>query len=249
MALTLESGARDLVIRARSGDQNAMGMIAEIRKKAATGHAKAKAGFEAIHAYIRKNPTAENKARIDKDSTIGSEASGVLRDLHRNVKRSGSSMGAEGDATSEAAQTCYMLLALPKMGGERALNAATVTLANGPQLTDGRIRAIGNAIPNEDARRLLFKFIIAYCVNGQEEDMPAQLLPYVKAGQCIGQARTLQMLRMPATPIAKLNSLTAYELGEMDNRVNAAMNGHIQQYHAPSGASGTATVQTSPQVH
>jgi hypothetical protein len=231
MALTLESGARDLVIRARSGDQNAMGMIAEVRKKAATGNAKAQAGFAAIHAYIKKNPSSENKVHIERDSKIGGEAADILRHLHRSVKRTDSRLGAEGSADNEPVQTCYMLLAIPTVGGERALNAATVTLANGPQLTDSRIRAIGDGIPNEQARSLLFKYIIAYCSNGSEDDLPSQLLPYVKAGQVIGQARTLQMMRMPSTPLAKLNDQTAYELGEVDRRISSAIASHVRQYH------------------
>ena len=210
--LTLESGAKDLVVRSRNGDQNAMAMIAEVRKAAQRGSVKARMGFEAIKQYIEKNPTAENAETRKWDRTIPSDAQKTLRDLRDAVKGqigSASRMGAEG---SDPELTCRILLALPKTGGERTLNAGTVALANGPKLTDARIRQIGSGFGDEALRELFYKHIVRFHPSMADE-VAEQLQPIVGAGQIVGQARALQVARLPNSPLSMVSPQTGWELG------------------------------------
>lgn len=213
MALTLKSGAEDIVIRARNGDQNAMGMIAEVRKAAKAGNAKAQMGFEAIRDYIARNPTKENRIATERDCVIGAEGVRVIRDLKKITKRS--LMGAEGssDEPRESIMTCLILLALPKTGGERTLNAGTVALANGPKLDDKRIRLIGEGIKDEDLRSFFYENIVRY-VPSNEAEIPPQLQPIATAGQVVGQARALQIARLPNSPVSLVSPQVGWELGE-----------------------------------
>src|ERR1700723_728530 len=155
MALTLKAGAADVVVRARDGDQNAMGMIAEVRKQALACNEISRMGFEAIREYIEKNPTAGNRVATEFDCVIGAEGVRVLRDLKSIASTTRSPMGSETNSEQdqrETIMTCLILLKLPKVGGERTLNAGTVALANGPKLTEARIRQIGEGIKDENLR-------------------------------------------------------------------------------------------------
>lgn len=54
----VQDAVAGLVIRARSGDQNAMGMIAEVRKAAQAGSPKAQYAYNCIEDYIKRNPAS-----------------------------------------------------------------------------------------------------------------------------------------------------------------------------------------------
>ena len=216
MALTVEKGAEDLVIRARNGDQLAMATLNEIRKAAQRGNQKAQMGFEAVKAYIQKNPTEANRKAMEKDVRISGEARQVLKDLRKVTKKS-SMMGAENASVPDPAtarDTCIIVLALPTVGGERALNAGCVLLANGPKLTDARIRQIGEAIKDESMRAYFYRYIVNYCPTGREPELPSQLDAIAKAGRVIGQARALQIARLPNSPVGLVSPNVGWELGE-----------------------------------
>lgn len=67
----IQDAVAGLVIRARSGDQNAMGMIAEVRKSAMAGNPKAQYAYKCLEDYIRRNPA--NISR-NKNVQVGDES-------------------------------------------------------------------------------------------------------------------------------------------------------------------------------
>lgn len=211
--LTLEKGAEDLVVRSRNGDQNAMALINEVRKAAARGNVKAQMGFEAIKTYIEKHPTEETKKHLQKEGTIGAEARQVLKDLRKvTTKTKKSIFGVESPATdSDPKDICIIILALPTVGGERALNAGCVLLANGPHLTDTRIRQIGEAITDPQLRAFFYQNIVNY--SPSDDHMPASLNAIAKAGKVVGQARMLQIARLPNTSLSIISPQVGWELG------------------------------------
>lgn len=234
---TLEAGAEDVVIRARNGDQNAMGMISEVGKQAKAGNPKAQQGFRAIQSYIEKNPTQANRVTLERDSHMGFEAVKVIQHL-KNITKRQSTMGADGPPDAEANRIlCVLIINLPFVGGERALNAGTVALANGPKLTDSKIRQIGETIPDDAIRTIFYRFVVQYCPNGSEGSLPRNLIPVAKAGQCVGQARAIQIARTPNGSLSSISPKTGWELGETQALINQAMAQHVQQYHAPQDAS------------
>ncbi len=63
----LQLAAEALVLRARQGDQNAMGMITQVKQAASRGVARCKESLAAISAYIKANPA-------DDQSDFGAES-------------------------------------------------------------------------------------------------------------------------------------------------------------------------------
>src|SRR4051812_32654626 len=66
---TLQLAAESLVLRARQGDQNAMGMIAQVREQASRGVQKCKESLAAIAAYIKANPLKEDSYNFGGEGT------------------------------------------------------------------------------------------------------------------------------------------------------------------------------------
>ena len=137
-----------------------------------------------------------------------------MKDLRKVTKQS--SIGAETLGTpdlSTARDTCIIVLALPTVGGERALNAGCVLLANGPKLTDARIRQIGDAIKDENMRSFFYQYIVNYCPSSADPNLPPNLDAIAKAGRVVGQARALQIARLPNAPVGLISPNVGWELG------------------------------------
>lgn len=180
-----QDAARDVVERARSGDQVAMGILAMVRDNAKKGDAKAMQSFRAINRYISKNPP----------NSIGAEVSDIT-----NPNASKAIQALWMNPTNET-----VVKALPLVG----FWPGAVALAHGPRLDEERLTEIQAVIP-EDARDE-FKGGVKFWQKKAPPDASDQ---HWLIGRIIGLARCLQRLQIPTVPIASFCPFTAWELGE-----------------------------------
>jgi hypothetical protein len=197
--------AADLVNRARLGDQNAIAGIAVCKHYADLGEKKFVKLRKAVREYIEAHPVE------DEGTQIGEEVLEAVRTLKDTVQK-----GEDG-----AQETCAVLLVLPNGGSEALCMGATV-LADGPPLTDQRIRKIGRNIQDEGRRGLFFRSAgaVPLCVPmvpvilemGREEDRVGQSV--IQAGRCVAMARGFQCMRVPNFPLTHLDPTFAWEFGD-----------------------------------
>lgn len=187
---SLDDAAKDLVLRARDGDQNAMGLIAEVRAQARAGSARARASQAALMAYVRAHPVQE--------SDIGAEA----RTHVRKIAKLGPMIAY------------VSLLRLPAFGPEAAL-AGAVTLANGPRLSGERVHDMGLLMDERD-QRPFFLGVTTCCCDAKRHAsrLPPRAACAVMAGQCVQIAFNLQRVRAPGTSISRFSPMAGWELGE-----------------------------------
>lgn len=115
---------RDIVLRSRAGDQNAIATIVETRKAAERGIARAKFAFGELSKYIRNHPISKRvsfgeeqpivalKTQIEAPSNLhyGAAVSGLVKD-----------------------------------------NTSIIVLANGPELTEEKVTSISQFCPEKDS--------------------------------------------------------------------------------------------------
>lgn len=123
-AKRMQTQVRDVVLRSRAGDQNAIAIIIETRKAAERGVARAKFAFGELSKYIRNHPVSKRisfgeespiialKTQIQAPSALhyGAAVSGLVKD-----------------------------------------KAAIVVLANGPEITPERVSCICECCPEKDS--------------------------------------------------------------------------------------------------
>ena len=212
MAQSIENHARDLVIRARAGDQLAVAMIGEVAESAKRGSAQAQKASEAIARYIDRNPTARPGER--NAPIVGAEVVSALSALQRITQRAKQNEGQFGHEAHET--TCLLLVTLPMVGGERAMNVGSTILSNGPLLTPGRINGITQSL-----RDPAFQDFFMTGVNDGKrridlDNLDRIVRPFVAAGQTLGSARLVQIVRCPEAPLSVLDPMVAWELGQDD---------------------------------
>ncbi len=193
MPSKLEAAAKELVDRSRLGDQNAMALISAARKASKRGNAKAKEACAAIFRYVEANPVEAPPVAIGAESVARLSA----------IKEHGSVIALRD------------LLMLP-LGGEDALLAGAVVLANGPPLTKEQITAMGTGIPNEEECKL-FYYAIQNCgkaLNELARVLPKKARCIMYAGQCVGMAHNIQRVRDPGIPVSAFSPMAGWELGE-----------------------------------
>lgn len=110
----MREAARELVERARLGDQNAMAMISCVREQAEQGNKRARTSFRLLKEYIEKHPSSDGHY---------SPESGLMKTLGENV----------GD---DAAISAWA-------PGVSDSYVAAVVVAGGPPLTKDRVSSIG----------------------------------------------------------------------------------------------------------
>jgi hypothetical protein len=157
-----EKEVKALVGRARMGDQNAMAILALVRRNASMGHERAQCAYAHIRDYIRENPP----------STMHGE----------NIE--------------------------PKMW-------AFIWLANGPMLTDTKLREFGASFGQDEPVFLHGLMFFRYKdklakVSSMFDALRSKVL---EIGQMFGQARNLQLVRLPASNLRAFNPRVGWELG------------------------------------
>jgi len=187
------AGASSLVRRARMGDQNAMGMLQTIAHDAEQGSAKARESLALIKSYIQANPPKVDESVSFGEEMVAKKATSVL------VKRQ--------DAPP------FVAIFFLSVGGDKAIMGGAIILANGPPLTNERIRDIVCSIENPEIRKCVYT-AIAFFNRVAGAKLPGNALPYARAGECIGLARGLQKVRQPGAKVSKFDPMVGWELGE-----------------------------------
>lgn len=112
---SMQIRVRDIVMRSRAGDQNAIAIIIETRKAAERGVARAKLAFGMLTNYIKSHPISKRVSfGEDKPITALKTQIQAPSNLHYGAAVSGLTGGGE----------------------------CVVVLANGPEITDERITCI-----------------------------------------------------------------------------------------------------------
>lgn len=186
--------AKQLVIRSRAGDQNASAIIMEVAKSAKAGSPKAIQSNKAIAEYIKTHPVPNPRTM---PATEWSDAMiGYISELQSNFS---------GEA---------VVALIPLIG-----DFGPTTLANGPKLRNDIISKIGSEFCSEKERHA-FSFGVR---NSEESDkikeglgnVPEQIAVAVLIGCNVGEAKRIQLVRLPNVPISVLSKQAASELGDL----------------------------------
>ena len=199
---TIEDGARDLVRRARLGDQNAMAMIAAVAQNAETGDTRARRAKQALEAYIRQHPAD------DRDGLNGSAGFG-------NDRVAPPPAGAPAGSTSGTVRAPLPLEfwdAWKRADSPRTLvrllGAACVhdggpmltawALAEGDPLEHGALFALAGTFPSS-AERQAFAFGVGNPWHADAPAAVAEAAPHgvgaLCVGMIVGRARAWQKAR------------------------------------------------------
>jgi hypothetical protein len=188
LAAGVKRGAAYLVIRAREGDQNAMGILFMLGKQAQEGNRKAARAVQEIQRYIKVHPNRPS---------FGAEAAQdgpLLVKLNRFTQ------------TDDDNQYCQAVVRIVPLCSERVVTV----LSHGPDVfhDEQRLKALSCSFGGEDETGAF-----GYGLIGEEID--PQTEGQAKAwhvGRCVGLARKIQAVRIGA-PLAVLNPRVAWELG------------------------------------
>jgi hypothetical protein len=190
--MNLQDAAKQLVERARSGDQIAMALITEAKRAAEAGSARAKAAIAALTAYVKAHPVVHGDA-------FGAEEQQKVQELKN-----------KGPISAFPA-----LLAIPK-SGPTAVLGATAALANGGTLTSKRVDDIASLL-DEPFDQTIFIYAVFNCsrdLRPLARELRAFQRQILQAGRCVGMARRIQMVRSGAAPVLALSPEASWELGE-----------------------------------
>jgi hypothetical protein len=190
-----KEGAKQLVERARAGDQNAMDTLYMVGHNARLGNPTAKSAFGLIQKFISENPAKEIKIGFGAEEK---KALGVIKEQSNDI---GTVLG--------------VLFQLPMMGSDVVIPASCVILSFWPNWTKGKVAAIESNI-GADAERNLFHFGIVgdpSQVRPIAKKLPPEAIGLLCAGHCIGTARKIQFARLPNVPPKVLSDDIGWELG------------------------------------
>lgn len=204
---SLKEEVAGVVIRARAGDQNAMGLLVEVGKAAKGGNSKAKLAQKYALDYIKTNPVD------DKITFSGTNITWLQ--VRPYVRRMQSAFGAE-------TPTDYVRGIIPTI--THMGQYAVTTLANGPSLLPRKgnnncVRALMLAFSNPEDRKA-FQYGLNNSQYGSEiaaraAKLNPQQLFALAIGCIVGQARRIQAVRLPNVPISVLSKDAAKELGDL----------------------------------
>lgn len=199
---TLEQAAIELVLRARQGDQNAIGTIVAVRENAERGNPTSQQALSCIEKYAKSHPVreyvtfGEEKLREDRADVLGNAASqGLQNDYVSTVK---------GQIPS-LARCC-----LPK---------AVTLLADGPTLLRNDaakplIIEIAETLTPEQRKAFSAGVKHARRAAPLMRGLPPDCKDALILGVVIGMARKVQAIRVDSAPIRILCPYVAWELGE-----------------------------------
>ncbi len=187
-------GAKELVQRARAGEQNAMAILDMVGRNAKHGDPKAVSAHALILEYIRKKP-------IKHGGTIGSEVAKTLGVLRHN---------------NPIEHTVDALTKLPSYADEDAINAACVLLANGAPLNKSKVKTVDSFFQGQN--QAVFRFGYSFSSEGDKlgsaiKQLDGKGMGVLCAGHCIGTARKIQLARLSNVPVSVLGSDIAWEIG------------------------------------
>jgi hypothetical protein len=194
-ATNQKDGAKELVERARAGDQNAMAMLQMVGDNARKGVPAAKSAALQVKAYISDNP-----APLEHWEE-GAHIIGVLKNPDNS----------DEDVFST-------LLLLPQFEDARLVNTACVVLSMGDPWTRERIHALDSVLEAGGDQQHAFRMGVeksgdANFMRQTFRSMPAELSGFLCAGHCIGMAHKLQAVRQNGASVGLLCRDVEWELG------------------------------------
>lgn len=174
--------AEDLIDQARAGDQNAVAMLVCIRQSAEQGSKRARFTMKMLLRYARSK---KSRAQFG-----GEETERVLSALSSEITVN---------------DPMHYSSAVLSMASRLTVDQAGVTLSNGPRLDNSRISSLSDSFEGED------KEAFYAGINDWESRKESPSVPH-RIGKCVGLARTIQLVRLPHTPISKLSKAAGWEL-------------------------------------
>jgi hypothetical protein len=191
---TQAEGAKQLVDRARAGDQNAMAILQKVGENARARDPKAQEGARHVLAYAQKNPV---RSAYDPRA---SQALGILK---------------EPSNPDEA--ILDVLVALPDLpDSSGAISAACVILSRGRPWNKARVHGLDSLLtpPAKEPFRYAFDHALdPEALASARAQCDPELFGYLCAGHVVGLARKLQLMRLPHIPLAALCMGIGWELG------------------------------------
>jgi hypothetical protein len=181
--------AEELVDRTRAGDQNAAATMILVRQNAQKGKGRAIASLKMMLKYAQS-----------KDSTIHGEASThpakpnakVIRVLDQELNT----------GTCPLRYRSAIMTMLPSL----SMLEGSVTLSNGPSLDKDRIAVVIEKMEPEEQKHFVTGF-----KNWRNTSIKTDDANY-RLGRIFGLARSIQLVRLPTTPIAILSKAAGLEL-------------------------------------
>lgn len=210
----MKTGAEQLVLRARQGDENAMAMLTEIGSAAKNPqNPKARRALRLVHEFIEMHPA--------ESAQVGALAlpppSSVMKSIDRNSR-----------SKNRLHYSTSMVTLLPNVGRNfDDVTAAAILLANGPTLlcrkdiigmANPRIKAIHDVFGHEKEKEA-FAYGFTHSVHTKRivmmmRKLSTEEVSALRVGHSVGLAQRIQAVRLDDTPIALLSRKAAWELGE-----------------------------------
>lgn len=199
---TLEQASIELVLRARQGDQNAIGTIVAVRENAMRGNSISQRAFSCIEKYAKSHPVrefvtfGEEKLREDRGDVIGHTAKKTLHEDYVST--------VKGHVPA-LARCCF-----PK---------AVTLLADGPTLLRSDVAKpliveIAESLTPEQRKAFSAGVKHARRAAPLVRELPPVCKDALILGVVIGMARKIQAIRVDSAPIRILCPHVAWELGE-----------------------------------
>jgi hypothetical protein len=198
-AQLVQKEARDFVIRARLGDQNAKAMLVMIRNSAAAGSKRALYVMRYLKHYIDNHPVVVN-AKVGFGGNPAVQR--VINAIHSRM---------HGEPENHAP---IMLNAIPRIENPKL---AAVPLANCGSLlgqNNPRIKDICASFTEDE--KDAFEFGRCNCfATGIHGDVSPKEQVALHMGRAVGIAQRLQAVRShDDVPVSALSKMAAWELGE-----------------------------------
>lgn len=183
--------AEDLVDRTNDGDQNAAAMMIMVKKNAAKGNPRAVMTMRYMLKYAKRG---KQQVNINGDDEPRKNAMSA-----RVIKVLQNELGPEATTVQYRSAVLTMLPSLSMLEG-------SVTLSNGPDLDKDRIDSVLEPLNDQDKHNFMSGFKNWRNTGINNPDVNYRL------GRIFGLARTIQLVRLPQTPIGSLSKAAGLEL-------------------------------------
>ena len=198
----MKAAAKQLVDRARLGDQNAVAMIIRVRENAKKGSGKAKTALGLMLAYA--------KGGTKSASQFGSFFSSALASLRDTIVR----------VKSPAQYAAQVAVHVPEIGVSIADSAnAAQALSKGPPITADLLTTMQVGLATDQAKAA-FQYGVKACGNPKalvaaSKTADADTKKALQLGFVAGLGKKFQDIRKPNASIASFSQAAAWELGEI----------------------------------
>jgi hypothetical protein len=208
--------AEDVVRRARAGDQNAMGLIAETRESSLHPEGeRARAMMRAILEYCRKNPVDDSVVPFPESDGFGAETESALGKLKTVITAN------RRVPTLALDKSCIraILICLEDVDANsdpEAAKVASLILANGPPLIAPRLDYMKSLISDPEAQAA-FHHTVVGSIGSVHPEIRRTHAPAIGVGKVVGRARVMQLVRNDPRAIGLWSKRANAEIGVDSN--------------------------------